>query len=558
MKYLRTVSSLGHKTAEAIRRHPLLFALLVVAFALRFSGVFWGLPPFDAKLYHPDEPKIIQGAYRFPWDIASRTDLRYPTACHYTLGALTWPVKKILQSHCHGSFGFGFVYLSGRLLSVALGTLSVFVVYLLGRQSFDRAHGLVAASALAFAMFHVTNSAWATTDVATSFLLSLFLFVSVSACQLHSSRLALVAGVTLGMLVGAKYTGAIAVVPLLVLVGVRHHLGRGLPTRPQVIGFLTDRTLWIVGGSSLLVFFLTTPGILVHPFAFLSSIEYEQARMAQSRLPLYEPRVWSNVFARFSQTMGFPLAASACVGLCIALASRRAFEIAVSALLITFVLYFGNALAPRYVIMIMPVLAILAARALLLPMSAQQQWVRLVGTTVCAGVLLHAFCYSVSAVVSRYPDTRTTAATYIRETVPAGATIGIAYTSPRHAWNHHGWRYPEVDFDRLKYLDFLQQPEFVIVSSYDANAILRALRSGQLQEDDTLPTHLAKNWYERSPPSPEIFRFFRALYFDNHGAYRRVASFAPRRRLAPIEFPPPVIEVFERKKRETRLAEPEN
>ena len=56
-------------------------------------------------------------------------------------------------------------FLLGRLLSVAMGTASVYLVYRLGRDGFGRAAGLLAALFLAVAPLHVAYSHMAVTDV---------------------------------------------------------------------------------------------------------------------------------------------------------------------------------------------------------------------------------------------------------------------------------------------------------------------------------------------------------------------------------------------------------
>ena len=544
MMLFQALLSMQRHVAIAIKSHPYLFSLLVVAFGFRLSGVFWGLPPFDERIYHPDEPKIIRGAQRFPL-LSGLEDLRYPTACHHMLGALTWPIKKVLEAIDYGANGF--VYLSGRVLSVVLGTATVLLIYLLARRFYDKLHALVAATALAFSMFHVTNSAWATTDVATSFFLTLFLLLTTQAIEHQTACRAIIAGVALGLLVGSKYTGAIAVVPLFVLVLNYQRFQKSDSLWRLSVAFCTDKVLWVVGLSSLFVFLLSTPGILLNPDVFLSSIEYERARMAQSQLPLSDIYVWKTTFAMLVRTLGTPLAVSACLGLCISCISRRSFEIAIAALVAIFIFYFGSSLYPRYVIMIMPVLAIFSARALLFFHSSKRPWLRIGSLLVSTCVLLNAFSYCALAILSCYPDTRSAATHYSRENIPSGSTIGIAYTSTKIGWKRHPWRYPKIDFDAVQYVDFLKAPEYIVVSSYDSDNILEALQSGLLTADFAVRPDDVNKWYERSPPNPLIFETFYNLYFSESPRYELVQRFSPDNLLAPIEFPPPVIEVFRKK-----------
>jgi hypothetical protein len=542
----RGLSSFKEWIQTAGKNNPLLVALLCVAFVFRLAGVFWGIPPFDSNYYHPDEPKIIDGAFQFPRHIFTNYDLRYPTAYPYILGALIWPAKKILT--LSGFDAYSFVFMNGRIFSVILGTLAVLFTYLLVTRAFlDKRRGLIAACVLAFSMFHVTNSALATTDVATSFWLVLFLYLLIPSIERQSLRGALASGVTLGMLVGTKYTGLIAVIPLFLLV-FRYHMSRnwGSLWPCAVVAFPTDKILWIVGIASICTFLLTTPGIVLHPHSFVLSLLSENARSAAMRHPLYQFDSWVVIFTRLTQTIGLPLVLCSFVGLCIASTSRHAFDVALAALVAAFFLFFGTALLQRYVIMIMPVLAVLSSGSLSLLLSAGPRWVRGAGAVLCIGILVHASWYSASAVLSRYPDTRTIAAEYIREHIPPGSTIGIAYTSQEYPWPNHIWRYPKIDFNVFKYVDFLEAPEFVVVSSYDAEPIRDVLQSGVLSQNFVFPASRASEWYKNSPPGSEIFAFFQGLSESKIGQYQRLKSFSPKRSLAPIESPVPTIEIFQR------------
>ncbi len=250
-----------------------LACLLLVTFGLRLSEIFWGIPPFDDSYYHPDEPKLVWGAYRFPAEIVDRLDLRYPTGLHSLGGLLTWPAKKLVEAQ--GGDSYKAVYLGGRVISVLLGTASVLLVYLLARKRYGQVVGLAAASALAFSLLHVTNSSWLTTDVATSFFLALFLLLLEITLERRSIGWALAAGVALGMLVGTKYTGALAILPLVILIFDSHRPAGGGSLWRSLLDTLSDPRLWAIGITAGLVYLASTPATVVHPKAFLLSLRQE-------------------------------------------------------------------------------------------------------------------------------------------------------------------------------------------------------------------------------------------------------------------------------------------
>jgi hypothetical protein len=131
--------------------------------------------------------------------------------------------------------------------------------------------------------------------------------------------------------------------------------------------------------------------------------------------------------------------------------------------------------------------------------------------------------------------------------IPPGSTFGIAYTSEEYDYSYHLWRYPYIDFSELQYVDFLEGPQYVLVSSFDAAQIVETLESGMLEAEFVFPEGLNHRWYQKSPPSPEIFAFFNNLYFSDQPAYILLVRFTPARKWAPIEFYPPIIEIYQKK-----------
>lgn len=520
-----------------------LIILLLVSFILRFSGVFWGIPPYDTNYYHPDEPKVIDGAYRFPADILTREDLRYPTALHYLIGIITWPIKMVNQQP--DSVTYRTIYLSGRLLSVVLGTATVLLLYWLARRQYNVRTSLVAAIALAFMMYHVTNSSWSTTDVATSFFLTLFLLLLLITLDRNSIWLAMMTGAALGLLVGTKYTGGLAVFPFTILIlgyAFRNTQEEGVTVKKYLSAF-KNRLFWIICLTAIIIFFISTPSILLRPSAFITSIQAEQGRMAQARLPLYQLEIWKNSFVDLTIAVGIPLAITSCLGLIVCLVRRRTFEAALAILVIIFFLYFDNALLPRYIILIMPVLALISGCFIESLLSSKQSWVKVFGWGITFVVLAFSLLYTIQGVLSRYPDTRTQAAAYVRRNIPPGSEIGIAYSSEEFGWKNHFWRYPKIDFKRYKELDFLEKPEYLIVSDYDSKLFKDTLQRSILLEDMTLPKAYVHEWYGNSSPSPEIFTFYKEL-FSKDSPYELVQKFAPERIYAPIEFPAPTLEIY--------------
>jgi len=575
MKLTHFLSSCIAGTGTLFKENRLLLLILLVGLAFRLSGVFWGLPYIKyMRFYHPDESKIIDGAYEFPAHILANLDLRYPTAFHYTLGILSLPLRLLPYPDDYYT-----IYVLGRVLSLLAGSATILVTFLLVSKIYDQRCALLAAFLIAFSMLHVANSAWATTDVMSSFLMTLFLLLLFKTLESESKHNALFTGISLGLLIGVKYTGAIAVIPLLLLFFSRHlrrFFQRKNPARSiwrAFTSFLRDRNLWIVTLIALFTFLLSTPGLLRHPFAFIASLQYEGGRLSQSYQPLYDPGTYVVLFESLSRAMGMPLALTGILGIILALFRRKDVSIALILMLLVFVLYFGSAMQDRYYIMVMPVLALFASSFLFFlinlgslpsggfssqqvelsqaecpqPRSAGIAWMRPVGYVLAGLVCLYALFYSLGGVVSRYPDSRTQAARYIAENVLPGSSIGLGYASKDY---EHSWHYPRIDSKIYDKRNFIKHPDYIVLSSYDYEPIRDTLRRGILNPDYSLPREYWQEWYLSSPPTSSIFELNEQLWLGTGSEYCLLKVFVPRKLYAPIEFPAPTIEIYARQKME--------
>jgi len=209
-----------------LKEHQMLAAILGVGFLLRISGILWGIPfpdPLEG-IYHPDEPNIITGAVEFPGHILTNQNFVYPTFFSYFLGFITFPLRLFFDAFdVPGPGGMGsnlyyVVTVIGRFCSALAGTGTIFLTYLLAKNIYDQRRALLASAFLALTFYHASNSSVATTDVLTSFFLVLFLIVLRRAFLTpETTSFFVISGVILGLLVGTKYTGAIAVLAIVVM-----------------------------------------------------------------------------------------------------------------------------------------------------------------------------------------------------------------------------------------------------------------------------------------------------------------------------------------------------
>ncbi len=126
------------------------------------------------------------------------------------------------------------VFEVARLTSALLGTASVALVYLVGRRALGRGGGLLAAAVLTVAFLPVSYGHLALNDALTILPVSLALLGAVLVVRRGHARDYALAGAGVGLAAATKYTGGIALLPVLGAVGVRLFAPGG--RRPALVG----------------------------------------------------------------------------------------------------------------------------------------------------------------------------------------------------------------------------------------------------------------------------------------------------------------------------------
>jgi 4-amino-4-deoxy-L-arabinose transferase-like glycosyltransferase len=228
----------------------LLFAILVGAFCLRAWGSSFGLPAFTR--YHPDEHALVDRAAAVLWTGDWNLHrFNYPPFYAYLqTGAYAalflWLAAQGLWSQVP-PFTVPEYYHWGRLLTGLFGTLTVLMVYLVGRKLRARRMGLLAAALLGGCYLHVIHSHYATFDVMVGFLATLTLLFSELIRTEEKGKWYLLAGLCAGLAGATKYNGAIAVI---------------IPLVAHVLAKPWDEWGWVNGR-----FFLIPAGFLLGFFA---------------------------------------------------------------------------------------------------------------------------------------------------------------------------------------------------------------------------------------------------------------------------------------------------
>jgi len=198
--------------------------VLILAFALRLWGVKQGLP----YVYNIDEYGhfVPEAVAMFHHGLNPHYFIN-PPALTYLLHVIfaIWLGGRVSVTH-EFALHPDRLFLLARITVALLGTLSVWLLYLVGARLFDRAVGLLASAAMAFAFLPVFYAHLALNDVPTLAPLTLSLLGTAGILRRGRTFDYLLAGAGLGLASATKYTAGVVILPLLAAAVARYLDGR--------------------------------------------------------------------------------------------------------------------------------------------------------------------------------------------------------------------------------------------------------------------------------------------------------------------------------------------
>jgi len=528
----------------------LLAAILVLALALRLKGIAYGLP---YSFVNADETMVVPKAFHAAQGHLNPQFFFYPSLYFYLAGALYVLATPVWWVLGHGNFlsQTSFVvhqepyFLLGRLLSVAMGTASVYLVYRLGRDAFGRPAGLIAALLLAVAPLAVAYSHMAVTDMTAVALSLLALVLLLRAARPHDDGLTaevpvaarphtarwLVAGaVAAGLATSTKYNLGMLVLPATV--------AAVYACRPEAAARVA------AGGRAALVwlrllvvrlylpmaaaFVLASPFVVLDAPHFLRDFRRQSQIMDRGWLGFEHTGngFWFNVTPNLTGAIGVVLVVLGAAGLGWALWRRTRFDLMVAPYVIVYFVYISTwkELADRYLLPIVPLLLLLAARLCVDAVVLLRPRVRRFAIPAVAVVLAVAFILPLSSSIAFVrdlsgTDTREVARDWIQRHVPAGSLLAVENYGPplvqENALGHYraagldpvAYRVVRLKLpapgtpDRSRDLTRLRRQgvQYVIVSSRVDDRVLAA--------PDVYPT--AVEFYKRLAAEAELVKEFR-------------------------------------------------
>lgn len=526
----------------------LLWVILLAGFVLRVVPILWGIPlhPYISSC-HPDEGKVFRAILGFPgiyW--TTEPFAGYGTVIQYLIGTVLFPIKLIFINLLELSDAYTiFAKIFSRLISVILGTGTIFITFSLVQRLFDEKTALLGAAFLSVAFFHTLNSPLITLDVSSSFLLILNFLLCLHAIKTQKWRDYAILGIASGFLIGTKTVlGIFMCIPFILNI-----LQNFSPTSPpgdsdaNPIPMRVRATrLLFYAGIAFVIF------ILFHPHIFLDFEKYIAFYMREKHDWVDRSRdtitqlllTWEGNTVK---AVGPFLPILALFGMIFPGKHNRRFKLMLVFFVIAYYGFWRWFLSPRYVIVVTPILCIFAANACMLMIRQKHKVVKFAAVALITITTLHSLYWCISGVSLRFNDTRLSATKFIMDNIPAGTVLGLSSVSEKYDWRIHRWNYPKIDFKRYRVTNFIYQPEILILNSSDFEKVIDTIRSGKLSEKYVLPQKYHREWYRYSPPSPRMFKFYEDLLIKGSMPYKLIKTFK-REVNVPLEFAPPEIRIY--------------
>ena len=255
----------------------ILLIILIAGGIVRFWGINFGLPCTECR---PDESTIMQISLRFFTGDLNPHFFNYPTfymyllfifyGCYFLIGAIFGAYTSI--SYFVASFvvyptNF---YLINRIIVAFIGTLTIFVVYRITKDLFNKKTALIAILFCSLAYLHVRDSHFGTTDIPTTFFIMYSVLYIIKSYQDKTLKNYVIAGIFAGLATSTKYTGILLFIPMFCV-----HLFSFLDSKEKRIKLFFDKKISLFTTIFILTFLIGTPFALLNFSRFISDFMYE-------------------------------------------------------------------------------------------------------------------------------------------------------------------------------------------------------------------------------------------------------------------------------------------
>jgi 4-amino-4-deoxy-L-arabinose transferase-like glycosyltransferase len=341
-----------------------LLAILAIAAVVRYWGIDFGLPHTQCK---PDEEFITNiifspsrsfhpGAFNYP------SFYKYFLLVFYTfyflLGMITGKYTSMIDCFTDYYINPTDFYLINRYLVAFLGTFTVFIVYRISRDLFNKKTAIISSLFLSLAYLHVRDSHFGCVDVPQTFFIMCAVLFTVRSYNEKTSKNYVLAGIFAGLATSTKYAGILSIAPMLAV-----HLFNILDLEGKKCKLFFNRPLLFFIVAFVGAFLLGTPFCLIDWSNFVSDFMFEMRHLAKGHYITLGIGWWYHLSFSLFYGLGWPLLMVSIAGIMILIKTNLKKAI----LLFSFPLiyYFsagkGYTVFLRYMIPVIPFLCISAA-----------------------------------------------------------------------------------------------------------------------------------------------------------------------------------------------------
>jgi len=273
---------------KGLKRHAeiiIVIFIFSIAFIMRVWGSQFALP----VLYNVDEAQMVSAAVRFGTGDLNPHSFIYPSLFKYVLfvaygiyfigGSVLGKFSSLIEFRYLYFNDPSVFYHIGRIISALAGSLTVLAVYFLGKKTYSKKVGFIAAIFFSFGSLHLLYSQVALSDVTMVFFATLSLYFMIRVSRERYVKNYVLAGIFGGLAISTKYNGVFLLIPLFVahffgIFGDRNRLG---PVKQLQIDKLALGYLFVV-----VFFFVGTPFALLDFRTFLQDLHFQSVVITHS------------------------------------------------------------------------------------------------------------------------------------------------------------------------------------------------------------------------------------------------------------------------------------
>ncbi len=251
-------------------------SLILLAFSLRIYGINWD----QGHALHPDERMIAMVAGRISLDNLDPDFYNYGSLPIYILKFSSFVASSIdgvikhIPTTASPYSGFPNILLVGRALSAFFDTLTVLIVFLIGKRIKGKNFGFLAGFIYAISVFPIQNAHFYIVDPQMTFWMTLTLFLAIKYAKKPKPQHFLLIGLTSGLAAATKFTGILTLsIPfLLITVNLVREFKRKPMLKwavPQIVNAFATIS------SAITIFFITQPFVLINIKQYWEQVSFQ-------------------------------------------------------------------------------------------------------------------------------------------------------------------------------------------------------------------------------------------------------------------------------------------